>query len=49
MQNKLPRPLKKKRYTREHLLMLIFIYYFQNILSIGDIQTLLQPVPGKVF
>ena len=45
--NKLLPPPEKKRYTREHLLMLIFIYYFKNILSIGDIQTLLQPVTEK--
>ena len=39
--NKLLPPPEKKRYSREHLLMLIFIYYFKNILSISDIQTLL--------
>ena len=47
--NKLLPPPEKKRYTREHLLMLIFIYYFKNILSIGDIQTLLQPITEKYF
>ena len=35
--NKLLPPPEKKRYSREHLLMLIFIYYFKNILSISDI------------
>ena len=40
--NLLPSP-EKKRYTREHMLMLIFIYYFKNILSINDIQSLLGP------
>ena len=30
--NKLLPPPEKKRYSREHILMLIFIYYFKNIL-----------------
>lgn len=47
--NKLLPPPEKKRYSREHLLMLIFIYYFKNILSINDIQTLLDPVTEKYF
>jgi DNA-binding transcriptional MerR regulator len=47
--NKLLPPPEKKRYTREHLLMLIFIYYFKSILSIGDIQTLLEPIAKKYF
>ena len=29
--------------------MLIFIYYFKNILSITDIQTLLKPITDKYF
>ena len=32
--NKLLPPPEKKRYSKEHVLMLIFIYYFKNILSI---------------
>lgn len=44
----LPSP-EKKRYSKEHLLMLIFIYYFKNILSISDIQTLLAPITEKYF
>ncbi len=44
----LPSP-DKKRYTKEHLLMLLFIYYFKNILSISDIQTLLDPITEKFF
>lgn len=34
--NKLLPPPEKKRYSKEHVLMLIFIYYFKNILSIND-------------
>ena len=33
----------------EMILMLIFIYYFKNILSINDIQTLLNPVAERYF
>ena len=46
--NLLPSP-EKKRYTREHMLMLIFIYYFKNILSIKDIETVLAPLTEKYF
>ena len=46
--NLLPSP-EKKRYSKEHLLVLIFIYYFKNILSINDIQTLLNPITDKYF
>ena len=44
----LPSP-EKKRYSKEHVLMLIFIYYFKNILSINDIQTLFTPIVQKYF
>jgi DNA-binding transcriptional MerR regulator len=44
----LPSP-DKKRYSREHMLLLIFIYYFKNILSINDIQSLLEPLTEKYF
>ena len=44
----LPPPVKKK-YSPEHMLLLIFIYYFKNIFSITDIQTLLSPVTERFF
>ncbi len=44
----LPPPVKKK-YSREHVLVLIFIYYYKGILSISDIQTLLAPVTDNFF
>lgn len=44
----LPSPDKKK-YSRDHILMLIFIYYFKSFLSIKDIQTLLKPITEKYF
>ncbi|MGN0333791.1 MAG: DUF1836 domain-containing protein, partial [Lachnospiraceae bacterium] len=37
--NLLPPPVKKK-YSKEHVLVMIFIYYFKNILSIRDIEVL---------
>ncbi|MCI9539583.1 MAG: DUF1836 domain-containing protein [Lachnospiraceae bacterium] len=46
--NLLPPPLKKK-YSKEHILVLIFIYYLKNILTINDIQTLLEPLTSKYF
>ena len=46
--NLLPPPVKKK-YSREHILTLIFIYYFKNLLSIKDIETLLEPITSKYF
>ena len=44
----LPPPVKKK-YSKEHILMLTFIYYFKNILSINDIQKILNPLSEKYF
>jgi len=44
----LPAPLKKK-YSKEHLLLLTFIYYFKNILSMKDIEMLLKPIVEKYF
>lgn len=46
--NLLPPPVKKK-YSKEHVLVLIFIYYFKNILSIKDIETLLKPITDRYF
>ena len=46
--NLLPPPVKKK-YSKEHVLVMIFIYYFKNILAIKDIETLLNPVTEKYF
>ena len=44
----LPAPVKKK-YSKEHLLLLTFIYYFKNIMSMKDIETLLKPITEKYF
>ena len=47
--NDLLPPPQKKKYSKEHLLTLIFIYYFKNFLSITDIQALLGPITDKYF
>ncbi|MDO4344558.1 MAG: DUF1836 domain-containing protein [Eubacteriales bacterium] len=44
----LPSPDKKK-YSKEHVLILIFIYYFKGFLSIPDIQALLEPLTKQYF
>lgn len=46
--NLLPAP-EKKKYSKDHLLLLTFIYYYKNFLSINDIQTLLKPVTERYF
>lgn len=47
--NDLLPPPSKKKYSKEHVLVLIFIYYFKNILSIKDINLLLKPMTEKYF
>lgn len=47
--NDLLPPPQKKKYSKEHLLTLIFIYYFKNFLSITDIHALLGPITDKYF
>ncbi len=42
----LPPPVKKK-YSKDHIILLIFIYYFKSVLSISDIQTLLEPLKKR--
>ena len=46
--NLLPSPVKKK-YSKEHMMTLIFIYYFKNFLSINDVYTLINPITEKYF
>ncbi len=42
--NDLIPPPTKKKYSKDHLLLLIFIYYLKSFLSISDIQAILQPL-----
>jgi hypothetical protein len=44
----LPAP-EKKKYSREHMLLLICIFYFKNILSLSDIETLFGPMTSEYF
>ena len=46
--NLLPSPLKKK-YTQEHILLLVFIYYFKNLMSFTDIETVLSYITEHHF
>ena len=44
----LPSPDKKK-YSRDHMLNLIFIYYLKNFLSMKDIKKILDPINKRYF
>ena len=44
----IPPPVKKK-YNKDHLLILIMIYYFKSILQINDIKELLDPIVSKYY
>ena len=46
--NLLPAP-EKKKYSKEHVITLLFIYYFKNLLSISDIQSILGPLTDHYF
>lgn len=47
--NDLLPPPEKKKYSKEHILTLLFIYYFKNLLSINDIKSILNPLTDKYF
>ena len=44
----LPSP-EKKKYSRDHMLNLIFIYYLKNFLSMKDIKNILDPINKRYF
>ena len=44
----LPPPVKKK-YSRDHMMILTMIYYLKGVLSFNDIQQLIQPITEKYF
>jgi hypothetical protein len=46
--NFLPPPVKKK-YSKEHMYLLIFLYYFKNVLSINDIQKIFKPLTEMFY
>jgi hypothetical protein len=47
--NELLPPPNKKKYSKEHMFLLIFIYYFKNILSISDIQNIFNPLTERYY
>lgn len=44
----LPSPNKKK-YNKDHIIILILIYYLKNVLSINDIKKILDPITSEFF
>lgn len=44
----LPSPNKKK-YSKDHMVLLILIYYLKNVMCINDIKTLLDPLTEEYF
>ena len=44
----LPPPVKKK-YSKEHMFLLVFLYYFKNVLTISDIQKIFTPLTDMFF
>ena len=47
--NHLLPPPDRKKYSRDHILLMIFIYYFKNLLSFTDIETVLSYVTEHHF
>lgn len=47
--NNLLPPSDKKKYSKDHIILLIYIYYLKNFLSINDIQNLLTPMTSTYF
>lgn len=44
VKGKLLMPVNKKKYSKEHILLISMIYQLKGILSISDIQSLLEPM-----
>lgn len=42
-------PTDKKKYNSEHMILLLFVYYFKQILSIGDIKSLLDSLKDTLL
>ena len=47
--NELIPPPDKKKYSRDHLYLLTFIYYLKSFLSISDIRTILRPMIDRFY
>lgn len=44
----LPSP-EKKKYSKDHMIILILIYYLKNVLSITDIEKVMEPISKNYF
>ncbi len=44
----LPPPVKKK-YSKDHMYLLVFIYYLKNFLSISDVKKIINPMSQMFF
>ena len=42
-------PPNKKKYSKDHMCLLILLYYFKNVLSIDDIQKIFHPLKEKFY
>ncbi len=42
-------PPNKKRYSKDHMCLLILLYYFKNVLSIDDIQRIFYPLKEMFY
>ena len=47
VKNKVLFPPVKKKYNREHIMLLIVIYYMKSFLSIGDIRAVIGPIMDR--
>ena len=47
--NDLLPPPEKKKYSKDHIMILVLIYYLKSILSFNDIQTILKPITERYF
>lgn len=42
-------PVKNKKYTKEHIMLISMIYQMKSVLSINDIKTTLEKLNGKII
>ena len=42
-------PPKKKKYSKQHIILIVLTYYLKQILSIGDIQKLFSPIVTSII
>ena len=40
---------EKKKYTKDHMMVLVMIYFFKNIISINDVNKLITPLLDSYF